>query len=175
MEDQTEEQARALEPTLGNAASPSSRRAVVQLARLPPALKEHRLVCYAQSDLGNLVRCALAAGGPADTRCGDHDAPVLCLAASRGAARSLKALLTGGADVRLADENGRTALHWAASKGEAACIALLLDAGAPLEAKAVRYFRSRRRFAAALTPFAGAQSSVQRRSHSAGPGCLPRT
>ena len=144
MEQQTESQARALEPTLGNAASPASRRAVVQLARLPPALKENRLVCYAQWDLGNLVRCALAAGAPADARWGEQDAPVLCLAAQEGAARSLKALLTGGADVRLADRIGGTALHWSASNGEAACIALLLEAGAPLEVKAVRSFRYRR-------------------------------
>jgi len=149
-------EALALEPTLGNAASPASRRAVVQLARLQPELKESRLVCYSQWDLGNLVRCALAAGAPANARTGEYVTPVLCVAAREGAARSLKALLTGGADVRLADKNGCTALHWAALKGEAACIALLLEAGAPLEAKAVRSLRSRRRFAAALTPGAGA-------------------
>ena len=44
MENQTEAQARALEPTLGSAASPLSRRAVAQLAMLQPALKENRLV-----------------------------------------------------------------------------------------------------------------------------------
>ena len=157
MEDLTEAQARALEPTLGSAASPPSRRAVAQLARLQPALKEHRLVCYSKWDLGNLVCCALAAGALADARWGDQDTPVLCLSAECGAARSLKALLTGGADVRLADKSGCTALHRAAWKGEAACISLLLDAGAPLEVKAVRSFRSRRLFAAALTPGAGAQ------------------
>jgi len=171
MEQQTEAQARALEPTLQNAASPASRRAVAQLARLQPALKELRLVCYSKWDLGNLVRCALAAGTPANMRWGEQGMLVLCLAAHEGSTRSLKALLTGGADVRLADKNGCTALFWAASNGEAACIALLLEAGAPLEAKAVRYFRSRRRFAAALTPVAGAQSSV-RRPNSAGRGCF---
>jgi ankyrin repeat protein len=138
MEQQTEAQARALEPTLGSAASPASRRTVAQLARLQPALKENRLLCYSQWDLGNLVRCALAAGAPANACLGEQDTPVLCFAASCGAARSLKALLTGGADVRLADKTGGTALFWAASKGEA-CIALLLDAGAPLEVKAVRF------------------------------------
>jgi len=157
MEDQTEAQARALEPTLGNAASPASRRAVAQLVRLSPEFKENRLVCYACWDLGNLVRCALAAGALANTRWGEQDSPVLCLAAQEGAVRSLKALLTGGADVRLADKSGCDALFWASREGDAACIALLLDAGAPLEAKAVRSFRSLRRFAAALTPGAGAQ------------------
>ena len=102
MEQQTEAQARALEPTLGNAASPASRRAVLQLARLPSALKDYRLACYAQWDLGNLVRCALAAGASANARWGEYDAPVLCVAALKGSARSLKALLMGGADVRLA-------------------------------------------------------------------------
>jgi len=141
MEQQTEAQARALEPTLGNAASPVSRRAVVLLARLPPEIKENRLACYSQWDLGNLVRCALASGASANSRWGECDAPVLCLAAEEGSARSLKALLTGGADVRLADKDGDTALHWAARKGDKACITLLLEAGAPLEAKGVSAFR----------------------------------
>ena len=66
MEHPNEAQARELEPTLGDAVSPASRRAVVPLARLPPALKEHRLVGYVLWDLGNLVRCALAAGASAN-------------------------------------------------------------------------------------------------------------
>jgi len=174
MEQQTDAQARALEPTLGNAASPASRRAVAQLARLPPSVKELRLACYLKWDLGNLVRCALTAGVSANTCWGEQDSPALCLAAQEGAARSLKALLTGGADVRLADKTGGTALYWAAWKGDTACIALLLDAGAPLEAKAVRFLRSHRHFAAALTPGAGAQLSV-RWPHSAGRGRCRRT
>jgi len=60
---------------------------------------------------------------------------VLCFAAQEGAARSLKALLTGGADVRLADKRGYTPLHWAAQNGDTICIALLLDAGALPEAQ----------------------------------------
>jgi len=137
MEQQTEAQARALEPTLGNAASPASRRAVVQLARLPAELKGFRLACFAEWDLGNLVRCALTAGASANTRWGENDTPVLCYAAQVGSARSLKVLLSGGADVRLADKEGDTALHWAAQKGNMACVSLLLAAGAPLEAKGV--------------------------------------
>jgi len=137
MEHQSEAQARAQELLLGSASSPASRRAVVQLARLPPALKESRLECYSAWDLGNLVRCALAAGASANARWGENDTPVLCIAAQEGSARSLKALLTGGADVRLANKAGSTALHWAAQKGDTACIGLLLEAGAPLEAKGV--------------------------------------
>jgi len=135
MENQTEAHARALEPTLGNAASPASRRAVIQLARLPPALKVPRLVLYVIWDLGNLVRCALAAGAAANARFGEHDTPVLCAAAHKGSAHALKVLLTGGADVRLTSISGDTALHFAARNGDANCIALLLAAGAPLEAK----------------------------------------
>jgi len=135
MESQTEAQACALEPTLGSAASLASRRAVRSLVALQPASRDNRLACYSQSDLGNLVRCALAAGAPANTRCGESDSPVLCIAASNSAARSLKALLTGGADVRLVDRHGCSALHWAAQEGNTACVSLLLEAGAPLEAK----------------------------------------
>jgi ankyrin repeat protein len=135
MEHFGEAELRALEPTLGNAASSASRRAVLQLARLPPALKENRLVLFAQWDLGNLVRCALAAGASANTRFGENDTPVLSYAAECGAARAVKALLTGGADGRLADKQGGTALHWAAQEGHTPCVSLLLEAGAPLEAK----------------------------------------
>jgi len=138
MEQQIEAQAHAQELTLGSASSPASRLAVVQLARRPPALKENRLFCYAQWDLGNLVRCALAAGASANARWGDNDTPVLCVAAQEGSARALKALLTGGADVRLTDKEGMTALHWAAQKGNAPCVPLLLEAGAPLEAVNVK-------------------------------------
>jgi len=142
MENQSEAQAaRALEPTLGSAASPASRRAVVQFARLPPELKDNRLACFAVWDLGNLVRCALAAGASANARNGEEDMPVLCFAAQEGSACALKALLTGGADVRLSDKEGDTALHWAAREGHTACIGLLLAAHAPLETKGVSAFR----------------------------------
>jgi len=140
MENQTEAQVRALEPTLGSASSPASRRTVLQLARLQPAMKGNRLLCYSQWDLGNLVRCALAAGASANARFGEYDTPVLCLTAFHGSARSLKALLTGGADVRLAEKGGDTALLWASRKGHTACVALLLEAGAPVEAKGVSAF-----------------------------------
>jgi len=130
-----------VEPTLGSASSPASRRAVVHLARLPPEIKENRLACYSLWDLGNLVRCALAAGASANARWGEENVPVLCLAAHKGSGRALKALLTGGADVLLVDKEGDTALHWAARKGHTTCITLLLEAGAPLDMKGVSAFR----------------------------------
>jgi len=135
MESLSEAQLRALERTLGSASSPASRRAVRSLEALQPASRDIHLSCFSQWDLGNLVRCALAAGAPANSRRGDDNTPVLCLAASHGSFRSLKALLVGGADVRLADKYGYTALHRAAQKGDTTCVALLLEAGAPLEAQ----------------------------------------
>jgi ankyrin repeat protein len=132
---ESEAQLRALEPTLGSSTSPASRHAVRSLAALQPATRDNRLACGSQWDLGNLVRCALAAGAPANSRQGEDDMPVLCLAALHGASRSLKALLAGGADVRLADKDGYTALHWAAQNCDTTCIALLLEAGALLEAQ----------------------------------------
>jgi len=131
----SEAQLRALEPTLGSATSPASRRTVRSLAVLPPEIKEHRLAHFTSWDLGNLVRCALAAGAPLNFRFRVDAMPLICFAVIEGAARSLKALLVGGADVSLVDKDGNTALHWAAQKGNTACISLLLDAGAALEAK----------------------------------------
>jgi ankyrin repeat protein len=139
---------------------------------LQPASRDNRLACYAQSDLGNLVRCALAAGAPANTRCGESDSPVLCIAASNSAARSLKALLTGGADVRLVDRHGCSALHWAAQKGLMACISLLLETGAPLEAKNRRAARNWPvNEAPSLTP-GGRTPFLQNRAHAVRRGCV---
>ena len=135
MESLSEAQLRALEPTLGSASSPASRRAVRSLEALQPASSDIHLGCFSQWDLGNLVRCALASGAPANLRFGEDDTTVLCLAASQGAARSLKALLMGGADVRLANKQGYAALHRAAQSGNTTCTALLLDAGALPEAQ----------------------------------------
>jgi len=127
MENFSEAQARALEPTLENAASPASRRAVVQLARLPPELKENRFLRYVAWDLGNLVRCALAAGASANTRFGENDTPVLSYAAECGSARSLKALLTGGANANaVATGIGNTPLVAAICGQHMLCVELLL-------------------------------------------------
>jgi uncharacterized protein len=46
-------------------------------------------------------------------------------------------LISGGADVDLADKNGWTALHFAAQAQSAAVAALLLDAGAQIDPKDV--------------------------------------
>lgn len=58
----------------------------------------------------------------------------LILAASRGDATEVEALLEDGADASVADYDQRTALHLACSDGHEAVAALLLRAGAPLAA-----------------------------------------
>jgi len=126
---------RALDTRCRLPASPASRTAVVKLRAMLPASQAQCIASYAQSDLPNLVRCALTAGISADVRWGEYDEPVLCIAAQEGSERALKALLDGGANVNLADKSGNTAAHPAAGLGHAPCLRLLLDAGANLEAK----------------------------------------
>jgi ankyrin repeat protein len=121
-------------------ASASSRTAVVKLKALPAAGQALCIARYAQLNLPHLVRCALDAGITADTRLGEDDTPVLCIAAEQGSARSLKALLDGRANLALADKEGMTAAHKAAFYSHAPCLRLLLAAGAPKEAKTSQGF-----------------------------------
>ena len=136
MEHNSEAANRALDAQCANERSMPSRTAVIKLKSMTNEDKTRCLAGYAQLDLGNLVRCALAARISADTRWGERNEPVLSLAAQNGSNRALKALLAGGACHALADKNGGTAAHYAAYFGHAACLRLLLDAGAQLEAKA---------------------------------------
>jgi ankyrin repeat protein len=135
MEHQTQAEARALEPQCGNPASGASRKAVIKLKALPPAVLVERLKDYVEWDLGNLARCALSAGASADLCWGENNAPAIWHAALFGSKRPLKALLTGGANVELKNDRGNNALHIAAVKGEVACLELLLSAGAELEVR----------------------------------------
>lgn len=50
----------------------------------------------------------------------------LHFAAFHNYAKNVQALVKGGANLRLADLEGKTALHWAAGSGDAACIKMLL-------------------------------------------------
>jgi len=109
--------------------------AVRKLRAMPPDAQTYCIAKYALRNLPHLLRCALTAGVSPDTRWGENDTPVLCLAAERGNDRALEALLVGRANVALADSKGLTAAHWAAYNGHASALRLLLDAGAPKDAK----------------------------------------
>ena len=135
MERNSEAEDRALDAKCASERSMPTRVAVTKLKAMALDDKARCLVHYAQLDLGNLVRCALAAGISADTRWGETNTPVLSFAAARGSSCALKALLEGGACHGLANKLGWSAAHFAAYSGHAACLRLLLDAGALLEAK----------------------------------------
>jgi len=77
-----------------------------------------------------------AQGISADTRWGESDMPVLCIAAQEGSEPALEALLDGHANLALTDNKGWTAAHQSAACGRTNCLRLLIDAGAQLEAKA---------------------------------------
>jgi len=112
-----------------------SRSAVSKLRAMPLEAQMRCIVNYAQCNLPHLLRCALTAGVSPDMRWGERNTPVLCIAAECGSDRALEALLTGRANVALADSEGWTAAHFAAYKGHADCLRRLLDAGAPKDAK----------------------------------------
>ena len=133
MELHSEAEDRALDAQCASPRSIPSRIAMTKLKAMSLEDKARYLASYTMDDLGNLVRCALAAGISADTRWGDNNAPVLCIAAGRANMRALKELLAGGVNHTLADERGWTAAHRAAFYGQAACLRLLLDAGAQVE------------------------------------------
>ena len=118
----------------GSPTSTHSRRAVVMLTALSPDDKTLCVVNCAEHDLGNLVRCAVAAGVSADTLWGEGNVPLLCVAAQHGSSCALRALLAGGANHALTDARGCTAMHHAAFAGDTASLRLLLQAGAQLEA-----------------------------------------
>ncbi len=70
----------------------------------------------------------------AGTRYATDETARLCWAAARGDDREIIRLIAGGADVRLADYDGRTPLHLAAAEGRARAAKLLLEAGASSDA-----------------------------------------
>jgi len=137
MDRQSEDEDRALDAKCaGSRRSGHFRAAVSKLKALPPDGQTLCIVKYALHNLPHLLRCALTAGISSDTRFGENNTLVLCLAAKRGKERALEVLLVGRANSALADSKGWTAAHFAAFKGHAPCLRLLLDAGAPKDAKA---------------------------------------
>jgi len=135
MERHSEAEDRVWESQCSLPSTVRSRSAVSKLRAMPPDAQTFCIAKYAQLNLPHLLRCALTAGVSPDTRWGERDAPVLCLAAERGNDRVVEALLVGRANMALADREGMTAAHWAAYRGHAPCLHPLLDAGAPKETK----------------------------------------
>ena len=130
------EEAQRLEPLCGVATSKESRAVLARLRKQTPFSLETRLGLYAAGDHSNLLRLVLLAGCSPDAgRWGENQRPPLSVAAREGAARSLQVLLEGGADMKLTDNGGRTALHYAAGNNREMTTRLLCAAGAPLEAK----------------------------------------
>jgi ankyrin repeat protein len=137
---QTEAEFRVKEAQCVSPNSQASLNAVAELKALPPADQAAFLYNFAHLDLANLARCALAAKISADARSGKDDAPILCVAAQRGSVRVLRVLLDGGANVKLADKQGRTAAHHASYFSHAECLRILLAAGADKATKNERGF-----------------------------------
>jgi ankyrin repeat protein len=128
---------RALDAKCEDRNAPDSTRTVVQLSKLPLATQKDYLHNSAYLDLPHLIRCLLKAGLSADVRCGSWNGTALHveLASRRGSTRALKALLAGGANHALIDDESATPLLDAVDCGKSACVHLLLDAGADANAK----------------------------------------
>jgi uncharacterized protein len=77
--------------------------------------------------------CAVALSVSAILSAGSSSTPVAD-AAMRGDREAVRHLLKQGADVRTAQGDGMTALHWAAERGDADLAAMLVYAGANVEA-----------------------------------------
>src|SRR3954447_1699695 len=78
------------------------------------------------------VRVLLADGADPNTRDANNASPLMNAALYSGPGM-LKLLIAGGADLKLQDKNGLTALGWAVHSTESAKV--LLDAGADVNAK----------------------------------------
>ena len=128
------DEGRALEPTCAVASSPAARSFKARLRKMATADQVHHLALYCEVDYVALVRCGLAIGISANFE-GAYGTPLYFVAAANGSARSLKALLDAGADVRLeARKNGVSALHSASAFGHTECVRLLLKAKALVDA-----------------------------------------
>jgi ankyrin repeat protein len=136
---QTEAEFRVKEALCVSPNSQASRVAVADLKALLPDQAAF-LNYFAQWDMANLARCALAANISADACAGEDDTPVLSVAAQSGSVRVLRVLLDGGANVKLADKKGWTAAHRASYFCQAEYLRILLAAGAEKEAKDERGF-----------------------------------
>ena len=84
---------------------------------------------------GAAIHAAMANGcRDAAALLADRGAPLdLLTAAALGRLNAVDRFLDDGSDIRAADRNGMTPLHWAASEGHGDVVRLLIEHGAPLE------------------------------------------
>lgn len=122
----TAAEGRALDEALADPAADAAALVLSALVEQPPSSKARWLCTYAQLDLANCARCALASQASPDSCL--RGTPVLCLAARQGAARTVGVLLGGGADPGARDTQGNTALMAAVRGGRAESVQALLDA-----------------------------------------------
>ena len=118
---------RALDARCSDPLSAISKRTVALLSALPLEDKLAYMHNCSVLDLGNVVRLLLLAGVSPDA---GMDSVFLVVAACSGSSRALKALLDGGANHALTDENGVTALYIVARNGHLESLKILLAAGA---------------------------------------------
>jgi hypothetical protein len=119
---------RELETKCESREAAASKRTVTRLQAQAPGFRETFIINCCILGLANLARCAIEAGVSREDT-GSH-LPILNLATQHGHTRVVKVLLEHGADPRLFDAAGCTALYSAAQKGRADCVRLLLDAHA---------------------------------------------
>lgn len=84
-----------------------------------------------------MARALLKAGANTNIHVGDGEEPLLKLVISRGYMDILQAIILHGADVKLADSEDLTALHFAAAFAKVAAINMLVGAGANVNSKVV--------------------------------------
>ena len=123
---------RSLDARCASRASSAAKNTVAQLTGLSLAHKEAYMTSSLVWNLSNFARCLLDAELDANVIVGKaaDQRPVLVLASFMGLSRIVAVLLEAGADHRLKDAPGFTALYVAAEKGHSECVQLLLEAGA---------------------------------------------
>mmetsp|Transcript_7052 Transcript_7052/g.25084 ORF Transcript_7052/g.25084 Transcript_7052/m.25084 type:complete len:159 (-) Transcript_7052:233-709(-) len=81
------------------------------------------------------VNALIGAGAPLDWQLPLAGTTALHKACARDDVECARALIKGGADVRIAANTGSTALHWCVESGAPACLALLLTTDAKYDLK----------------------------------------
>jgi len=124
---------RELEQKCESREAAASKRTVTRLQAQAPGFRETFIINCCIIGLANLARGAIEARVSPNTRSAASQPatiPVLALAAQGGHVRIVKLLLDKGANPRLFDDHGCTALLRASTEGHEDCVRLLIDAGA---------------------------------------------